>query len=271
MASVSDISDFIQRELSKRNHSSVSAVEAAKWLHRAGLLQDSITRPGKPLRDLLRARKIAGQRQEPNARWYVDRVDGRIRRARVAEREPRPRVRSPVSRFDEARRKYRPKQIKCVLVAESPPTVESGRFFYFEEVSRGDSLFWETMKALYPKDCPQSGYPRHRKREFLERFRDDGFYLLDAVDSPLGKASRMIKCQRIRQSLPRLQRDLREVCAADTKVILISSPVYEVCADNLRAQGVNVINDEMIDFPGSGCQRKFRDKFSRLLSKHEIR
>lgn len=112
---------------------------------------------------------------------------------------------------------------------------------------------------------PRSGYPRHRKAAFLARFKADGFYLLDAVEKPLGKVSSAIKRKRIRQSLPRLRDDLRRTCENGTKVVLISAPVYEVCAAPLRAEGFNVLNKEMIDFPGSGCQKKFRKKFERLI------
>ena len=177
---------------------------------------------------------------------------------------------SSVARITEARRRYRPAVVKAVFVAESPPKLDSGRFFYFEGVFKGDSLFWETMKTLYPNDCPQSGPPRHRKREFLNRFRDDGFYLLDAVDEPLGQLTAAGKRERIQESLPRLCQDLREVCAGGAKVVLISAPVYEVCAASLRAQGFNVINDEMIDFPGSGGQRKFREKLKNALLKSGV-
>jgi hypothetical protein len=164
-----------------------------------------------------------------------------------------------------------PEEVRYVLVAESPPNAESGRFFYYEDVADKDSLFWETMKAIFPAHYPAGGPPRHRKREFLERFRAEGFYLLDAVDEPLGEASPALKRQRIRESLPRLGRDLREVCAGETNIILISAPVYEVCAAPLTAEGFNVVNDEMIDFPGSGCQQKFQAKMKTLLAKHGIR
>lgn len=55
----------------------VGAVDAAQWLDQAGLLRDSTERPGKPLRELLRSGNIAGQRQELNGRWYIDRIGTR--------------------------------------------------------------------------------------------------------------------------------------------------------------------------------------------------
>lgn len=276
MADAALIGDFLQSEMSRRSLDTVAAVEAAGWLDRAGLLKDSPHRPGLPLRDLLRAGQILGQRQEPNGRWYIDRTTDATRSSdapSVADMPPSP-LPAPLpipsdhaARFAQAREKYRPKTIKYLLVAESPPSADSGRFFYFENVTEGDSLFWQTMKALYPMDCLiDDPPPRHRKREFLKRFHGDGFFLLDAVEEPLGKATPGEKRRRIRASLPRLIEDLRATCGAGTKVILISAPVFDVCAAALASEGFNVANDEMIDFPGSGGQRKFREKFARALA-----
>lgn len=53
----------------------MSAVEAATWLEAAGLLEDSLDRPGRPLRELLRAGLIDNARQEHNRRWFIDRAD----------------------------------------------------------------------------------------------------------------------------------------------------------------------------------------------------
>lgn len=70
------VSAFLQDELRKRNMMSVAAVDAARWLAEARLLKDSATRRGLPLRDMLRAGQITGQRQELNRRWFIDRLDG---------------------------------------------------------------------------------------------------------------------------------------------------------------------------------------------------
>jgi len=64
---VEAINQFLQTELRRRQRDSVPAVEAARWLDGAGLLRDSEQRRGRPLRDLLRAGQITGQRQGPTA------------------------------------------------------------------------------------------------------------------------------------------------------------------------------------------------------------
>ena len=71
MADPAAIGAFVQQRLATLNLADVSAVEAAAWLDTAGLLKDSVDRPGKPLRDLLRDGVIAHARQEPNRRWFI--------------------------------------------------------------------------------------------------------------------------------------------------------------------------------------------------------
>ena len=169
--------------------------------------------------------------------------------------------------FESARRKYKP-GIKFLLVAEAPPREGSGRFFYFENVSTGDSLFLETMRVLYPKDYTATSVVRVRKRQFLERFKADGFYLIDSCVSPMENSSPSRKRQQIRHSLPSLRNKLQELATDGVKIVLISATVYEVCNDILRSEGFNVINEELIDFPGSGGQVKFRKKFGTLMNKN---
>jgi hypothetical protein len=64
------INRHIQKQLRESGLERVSAVEAARWLDDAGLLRDSRQRRGKPLRDLLRAREVIGQRRDGN-RWFI--------------------------------------------------------------------------------------------------------------------------------------------------------------------------------------------------------
>ena len=69
MADIAKINQFIQSQLRARDLYEVTAVEAAAWLDREGLLRDSRERPGRPLRDLLRGEKIDGAYQEGGRFW----------------------------------------------------------------------------------------------------------------------------------------------------------------------------------------------------------
>lgn len=65
------INNFLQEELARRSLDEVAPVEAEKWLDGAGLLRKDSTRPGRNLRELLRAGLIVGQAQGPNQRWVI--------------------------------------------------------------------------------------------------------------------------------------------------------------------------------------------------------
>ncbi len=169
--------------------------------------------------------------------------------------------------FEFARQKYKPDRIKFLLIAEAPPKVESVRFFYFKDVHDADNLFLETMKVLYPADYSNTKSIRQRKGEFLERFKNDGFYLIDASDKPMKDTRPATKKKQIEMSLPSLIEKVRSLVSEDTKIVLISSTVYKFCRNKLKAEGFNVINECAIPFP-IGWQKKFREKLGTLLSKH---
>lgn len=169
--------------------------------------------------------------------------------------------------YGAARLKYMPKRIRYLLVAESPPR-DPTRFFYFENVWKGDNLFLETMKVLYPDQDFNAKSVRSRKAQFLRQFKEDGFFLLDAVELPVGKISQSQKVGRIREALPILLGRVKELLAAhDARVILISVPVYEALADVLRRNGLKVVNEEPINFPAQGHQRVYREQLKKALEK----
>jgi double-stranded uracil-DNA glycosylase len=65
---------FLQAELVRRRLEEVTAVKAAGWLDESGLLPDSPSRPGLPLRKLLRAGRIRSGEQRPpqkHGNWFI--------------------------------------------------------------------------------------------------------------------------------------------------------------------------------------------------------
>ena len=68
------IEAYLTEELRRRRLDEVPAVEAARWLDAAGVLKDSRSRPGLPLRNLLRERAISIAEQRParpHGRWFI--------------------------------------------------------------------------------------------------------------------------------------------------------------------------------------------------------
>src|SRR5260370_12368100 len=164
--------------------------------------------------------------------------------------------------FESARRRFRPDHIKILFVAEAPPPSASQRFFYFLHVQRGDTLFLEMMKVLYPAEFVSAQAARQRKEEFLRRFKRDGFYLIDACRVPLRKGALPSEKKRaLRDNLPFLAKTLKDLSRSldsRTRAILISKPVYDVCSSLHPA--VNVINLYIIVFPPPTCHINFNRK-----------
>ncbi len=176
-----------------------------------------------------------------------------------------------MSRFENARQKYKPKVIKYLFVAETPPKSDSERFFYFEKVDKQDSLFLETMKILYPNETKfaETKTIRKRKKEFLEKFRDDGFYLIDSLNKPFEeKFNTRQKVMLIKNGQGQLLKNIRELISEETKVILIAAPVFKANFDFLKKHSIPIINEEFIDFPGSGGQKKYKKKMKTVLEQN---
>lgn len=155
------------------------------------------------------------------------------------------------TKFQIARRKYRPKKIKCLLIAESPPDITSERFFYYAKYfPDGESLFMETMKALFP-DESLTGYDyKMNKKKYLTKFKKAGLYLEDASTIPFPKKSRSsYKKRMLKSELPLLLRRLPKIITKRTPIILIAKPVFKICYSPLKEAGFNILNDAGISFP----------------------
>jgi hypothetical protein len=183
--------------------------------------------------------------------------------------------------FAEASRKYRPTPIRLLFIAEAPPALKFGRFFYFASLTNGDTLFLEMMKVLYPSDTGFVDYDDNRKPDFdakrvrqskaelLKKFKRDGFYLIDALERPMPEdADTTTKKRMICQVLPELRKKVRRLSSdGGAPVILIGSLTYSVCAVALRKDGLRVLNDGMINHPARGGQKLFRRKLGETICK----
>ena len=153
-----------------------------------------------------------------------------------------------------AARKYRPKQVRLLLVAEAPPCSQE-RYFHFEEVQAHDWLFRYVCTGLFG-ETPS----RDNKGEFLARLRDSGVFLIDLSVDPLGDNPTP---PMLRSRVPDIADRCRE-CSPGA-IILIKSSVYDLCYEVLAAAGLPVI-DERMPFPASGQQKRFLEAFGRALS-----
>ena len=170
-----------------------------------------------------------------------------------------------------ARLKYKPDKIKWLLIAEAPPDALD-RFFYFERVYEKDYLYIETMKVLFPGASETD--LRHRKAQYLQWFKANGFYLIDVMDSPISGETRSRDRREVvwgaRGNVLRKLERLKTSITDQTGMILIKASVYEL-DPFLRRAGYNVANRNMIPFPSTGHQAEYRNEMTILFGIHQER
>lgn len=165
--------------------------------------------------------------------------------------------------LEEARRAYLLARVGRVFVAEAAPD-DPERFFYNPNVRQKDWLYLYLMTALYGLSDSTAGRLRLRatKAEMLARFRDDGNYLVDALDYRLLKGTTSAARTRlIRAAAPgkivEIAALLAERGTATARVVLIKATVFDGMAEGCAAAGLPLANRARIPFPSSGQQKAF--------------
>ena len=163
--------------------------------------------------------------------------------------------------YESAAAKYRPVKTRVLFVAEAPPS-SLDRYFYFEDVRHQDSLWVELTKEVFgPEAWQNTKRERSRKREWLRRFQEGGYQLIDAVKEPLDCADAVTK---IKEHSRELISEIRGI--APSRIVLLKYAVYDVLFDELRSAALPVV-DRRLPFPGNGWQKKFHDLFPREVLK----
>lgn len=166
----------------------------------------------------------------------------------------------PLQRRERAARRYKPKSIRLLLVAESPPSAID-RYFYFTDVTEQDGLWVETMKHFYPDEFGPVARERPRKDMWLRRLQAEGVFLIDAVKQPL-TGSRATRVRRIRSQAEPLVSEIRDLGPAG--IVLIKATVWEALSKIFKDGELPVLNHGPAPFPGSGQQKRFHEEMERL-------
>lgn len=171
-----------------------------------------------------------------------------------------------MNQYEKARNKYNPnkinKPIKVLFIAESPPSFrgESKRsYFYFKDNPGSDILFATLVKARYNNNYRKN---EEDKEKLLNKLRDDGFFLMDAVEYPINRDNKWRRVSErdrekvIRNEIPNLLNRLKNMnIDTKTKIILIKNSVYRILYSVLKEHSHSVINTHEIGFP-----RYYRDR-----------
>jgi len=175
--------------------------------------------------------------------------------------------------YERLRRNRKPKTIKLLLLAISPPVPWDGHepFFYNEADMPAFGLFQATMRALYPDRWLSI------KKELLDQLQNDsGFYLIDASSIPL-KGDVKDELEKIRQDgsvLDSIRQLAEDGSFADFQIrlVIIGKKMHRIFYRYLdgakldTSKGhfvVSVVNDKPIPFPKT---KRLTDQFVRDLS-----
>lgn len=175
----------------------------------------------------------------------------------------------------ELRQAYLPEpgNLNTLFVAEAAPD-DPERFFYNDDVPTHDWLYLNLMKSLY-KDARDLAVPQLRanKPEYLDRFRNNGYYLIDAIDDHLPvDTSTRARIDLIRQNAPKKAQEVAQLIGElgheQTIIILIKSTVYQGLYHFFKDSNLPVAEQESIPFPSTGRQKQFKDGLNGLIEPH---
>jgi hypothetical protein len=180
--------------------------------------------------------------------------------------------------YENAAEKYKPKKIRVLFIAESPPFFKEEKkraYFYFEDNPGKDVLFATLVKAIYDFDYRKN---TEEKKKLLTQFKEDGFFLIDAVEYPINRDKnwRMLRNKEreviIKEEFPNLLNKLDkfkkdELIDSETRIILIKKIVFNALFPVLKQSEYNVINRGKIDFPKYFRDRDVIREIGYLLSK----
>jgi hypothetical protein len=171
--------------------------------------------------------------------------------------------------YSNRRSRWKPEHVRLMLIAESAPDdggdIANRRFFYDDNLTGKDGLFREVVRALYGD--PTLASSPNAKKPWLEKLKADGVFLIDLATVPvneLGTADRAAALTRNISQTVSLAGEL-----SPGGIVLVKQNVFDLLERPIRAAGLPLLHDAMIPFPGSGQQKRFRERFADALARLE--
>lgn len=150
-------------------------------------------------------------------------------------------------------------------MAESPPESSDGelRFFYNPEQERWDHMYRAVMSAVFP----DFEYRPKEKDDWLRRFQERGYYLVDATDRPVNRLSSAERRSELKATVEAKLAEIKMLVTPDTPIILVKKNVFSAFNLRLRNAGYNVIHESFLPFPSHGHQARFVEACRNCLRK----
>ncbi|HET7224526.1 MAG TPA: hypothetical protein VFK69_02340 [Candidatus Eisenbacteria bacterium] len=147
----------------------------------------------------------------------------------------------------EAARRWQPKKIRLLLVAEGPPR-DPGRGFYLEQEREPDPLFQQVCEVLFEASPPD-------KVAGLKELRRRGVFALELIEAPEPR-------RPMADYVTALALKLEELAPAH--VVLVGAGTYDAAHGPLARAGVPVVGVR-VPFAASGSDAAFRREFRRAV------
>lgn len=165
--------------------------------------------------------------------------------------------------YDQLRSQWKPDRVKLLMIAESAPAdggdVSGRRFFYAAGRLGPDNLFRGVVEAMY--GTSKVDLQRTGKRPWLERLRDDGFFLIDLAPYPVNALSTTERRRVLKEAVPEC---VARASALDpVGIAVVKADLYEMLARPLGAAGLPILQDRPIAFPLGNRRADFVTGFNR--------
>ncbi len=165
-------------------------------------------------------------------------------------------ITSDMNPLENCRYSYRPKICKVLLIGESAPA--AGTFFYF-----GNSPLCTYTREAFTMAFPNANIANNNM-QFLDYFRDFGFFLDDLCLVPVNNMENETRQQHNQENIPSLATRLREYQPAI--IICIMLGIREYVRESLIQSGLSATTEfHAIPFGGNGQQGRYRQKLAIIL------
>lgn len=163
--------------------------------------------------------------------------------------------------YVQMRSQWKPDGVKLLMIAESAPAyggdISARRFFYSDRLGP-DNLFRGVVKATY--GVSKADLQRTGKRPWLERLRDDGFFLIDVAQSPVNALGAVERRRILHDAVPSC---VARASALDpVGVVVVKTTLYELLSKPLTSAGLTLLHERPIVFPLGNMQAKFVSEFN---------
>jgi hypothetical protein len=162
--------------------------------------------------------------------------------------QPRSLDADAIAAVEALRGSYRPDRITTLFVGESAPV--NGTFFY-----DGNNSMVRYMRRAVEAALPGTG-------DFLDRFRDYGWYLDDLVLSPINHLTPSARKAAWYGSCGSLAARIAEY--QPLAIVSLLSGIKDIVSDAARKAGSKV-SLHSVPFPGMGNQTKFHNEMIKIV------